>query len=176
MKVLHAADLVDDPAAVAAHLRACMRAEACLVLALPALQARPGSVEAVLGGLDGWLRRQCEPWRRRWVFPARRPSLAEFCALATERARLRDPAWAALTPDGLVVTARWLLGGHEAKEQEHGARRWRLDVETRHVGPAEAIQEDEWSALARGEGLALRLSYDTRSGDDQLWEEALEPG
>ncbi len=124
---------------------------------LPVLQTEPELAELLLRGLPDWRAASVRAWLRRRLLPPDLRTVEQFFALATERARRRDPTFPAADGSRLLMTFHWFAGEHRASDQrEHGVG-WVLDAEDRDVGPAEVIHEDEWTAVAHGQGWGLRI-------------------
>ncbi len=139
--------------------------EQAIYLLLDAIKARP----ALRAGLLAYaaehaplLLRSLQQWLVRTVFYCNQKSVAEFCALATERARLIDPTAAEFLETNLSYQS-WYCAQTGAYEWSDGERGGSLWVESRDVGPAEVIHEDEYRAECWGSGWALRVHY-LRSG------------
>lgn len=97
-------------------------------------------------------------------------TLEAFCALATERARLRDPAFPALTPAGLEVISKWAYGWW----REVRTPAWHLWEEDLDDGPAEAIHVSRWRATATLGETRLLIAFERVHTTVRVWEEVVE--
>ncbi len=102
-------------------------------------------------------------------------SIPAFLELATSLAQQRWPGFAPITPADLEVTSQ----GYSHYRREADLRRdglgWVAILESRKVGPAEVIDEEEWRVTAWGPDGRLVVAVD-RSGHrvDRTWSEVLQ--
>ena len=159
--------LVDqgDSSALGAELARHYTGDEAIYLLLEAIKARPelqAGLQAYATEHAPLLLRSLQQCLGRTVFYCTQKSVAEFCALATERARLVDRSSAEFLEANLSYQSWYCAqtGSYEWSDGERGGSLW---VESRDVGPAEVIHEDEYRAACWGSGWALRVHY-LRSG------------
>jgi hypothetical protein len=168
---LHALLEHDVPAFVAA-LGEHVWFERLLLGVLALVQQRPDVVSALRAGLSNQRQEELTLWLGRRLLPLPSPhTLEDFCALATARAQVLDPSFPALDPAGLVETTRFYCGYRTALDTRANGRGWTLDCESRDVGPAECIHEEDWVATAHGAGSPLVIIREQRSDSAFAWEE-----
>ncbi|MBK9037229.1 MAG: hypothetical protein IPL61_39305 [Myxococcales bacterium] len=139
---------------------------------LPQLQARPDAVAALRARLPDYRQRELTTWLRRTLLPLPTPrGVADFCALATARARRLDPAFPLLDPTALVVTYRGYCAVREELDRRIDGRGWTAAIEDRDVGPAEVIHEVEWRATAHAPTWSLTVELAEVSSMPWAWEE-----
>lgn len=125
---------------------------------LPRLQATPALTEALLAALPGWSADALRAWLGRTVLSPDAPSAEAFLALASARARLRDPTFPLADPTRLAHTpVGFCCYAYRSDQRDAAGRGWSLDLEERDVGPAEVIHESEWRATAHGLDGALAV-------------------
>lgn len=144
--------------------------ETLLLGVLPLIQQRPEVVSALRAGLPEYRQKELTVWLGRRLLASPR-TLEAFCALATARARVIDPAFPSLDLAGLVETYRFYCGYRTALDTRANGRGWTLDCESRDVGPAECIHEEDWVATAHGAGSPLAIVCERRSESVIAWEE-----
>jgi hypothetical protein len=124
---------------------------------LPQLQAEPELAALLLSAVSEWQASSLRTWLARRLLAPDPTTVAAFCALASERARRHDPGFPAADASRLVITSHWFAGERWTSDQRQDGIGWVLHIEDRDIGPAEAIHEDEWTAVAHGAGWALRV-------------------
>lgn len=113
-------------------------------------------------------------WLARTPFYCETKSLEEFCTQATELARGNDAEFTAFSVEKLSYQCHYCAqtGYYEWGNGARGASLW---VESRDVGPAEAIHEDEYRASYWGAGWSRTLYYLRSFGMGAVcWEGPLE--
>lgn len=95
--------------------------------------------------------------RPRHVLALPQPTLESFCQLATERVRLHDATFPVLDPSALRETYRFYCGYHCELDARVDRSGWTMTFDSRDVGPAEVIHEEDWVATAQGGSFRLVL-------------------
>lgn len=125
---------------------------------LPQLQATPALTEALLAALPAWSAATLRTWLGRTPLTPDTPSAEAFLALASARARRRDPTFPIADPTRLVhEPGGYCCYAYRGDQRDAAGRGWSLYLEERDVGPAEVIHESEWRATAHGLGGTLEL-------------------
>lgn len=125
---------------------------------LPRLQATPALAAALHAALPAWRAAELRTWLGRTVLTPDAPSAEAFLALASARARLRDPAFPVADPTRLVhEPVGFCCYAYRSVQRDAAGRGWSLHLEERDVGPAEVIHESEWRATAHGLGGTLEI-------------------
>lgn len=160
-----------DVDALAAALDQHYSAEASIYGLTRALQADRALAEALRARVSSWPAQLLDRWLARTLYDDVVKTRGEFLALATRLARELDaslPDFEAqpLTEDygycSCVASWQWSDGAREAT----------LMLESRDVGPAEVIHEEEWRAAYRSPAGHRRLCYDASGTMPVMcWEE-----
>jgi hypothetical protein len=118
---------------------------------LPRLRATPALTQALLAALPAWSVATLRAWLGRTPLAPDATSAEAFLALASARARLRDPTFPIADPTRLThEPGGYCCYAYRSDQRDAGGRGWSLYLEERDVGPAEAIHESEWRASAHG--------------------------
>ena len=123
------------------------------------LLADAALVDAVRAAVPAYRTDELERWLRRTLLPLDDPTLAGFCRAATATARLRDPGFAALTPDGFAIHHMWSSGAERRKDTREGGIGWDVTLIGEDIGPAETVHVDDWTAVAHGDGWTLEIRF-----------------
>ncbi|MEZ4466196.1 MAG: hypothetical protein R3F43_17515 [bacterium] len=100
-------------------------------------------------------------WRHRRLLEIPK-DLEEFCSLALREARAIEPDFPDLDLAGLVVTSSWYAGWVREADTRVDGVGWTLRLVEEDRGPAEAIHEEAWVAVAHGPGLHLLVERTVR--------------
>lgn len=160
-----------DVDALVAALDQHYSAEASVYGLTRALQADPAFTEALRARVSPWVAQLLDRWLARTLYDHAVKTRGEFLALATRLAKELDaslPGFEAqpLTEEygycSCVASWRWSDVGREMT----------LMMESRDVGPAEVIHEEEWRAEYRSPAGHRRLCYDASGTMPVMcWEE-----
>jgi hypothetical protein len=141
---------------------------------LGALQGRPQFLSALIthaANTSASLHSSLQKWTVRTPLYCEPLTAEQFCVLATQRARLIDLEFADFLLTKVTYQAAYCarFGSYRFGDAVRGGSLW---VESRDVGPAEVVHEEEYVAEYWGEGWARRLSYlQCQNLAPECWEE-----
>jgi hypothetical protein len=137
---------------------------------VPFFQENPEVWESVQQNIPEYHKRQIQEWMPYTILQLKNPDSYTFCQLAQREVQKIFPDFPALSLDILNENDHDNYFFTQFGKKTQGNMTWSLSIESRYLGPAEVIQEDEWSAIASHPECKIQVKHiESRGMIPQTW-------
>ena len=139
---------------------------------IPLFQKDKELWEKIRGEIPENMTCQIERWLDRTILALEKPSVETFCDLANLTIQKYFKTFPVLKSDILTEEESYSFASIRSGKSITDGIGWALYIESRSIGPAEVIDEEEWTATAHHPQKTIEISRLASEGSfDRVWME-----
>lgn len=140
---------------------------------VPLFQQNSKIWETVKPKIPAYRKRAIENWMPYIILELDFPTLDSFCELANQKVAEYFPDFPKLSPEILTEYKGYSVASVRSGKRIIDNVGWSLVINERDIGPAEAIHEEDWIAIAQHPDFSIKIQLEERHGPIKVWLEKI---